>query len=130
MPPPFTALRTFRCACYPYLRPFNKHKLHPRSIKCVFLRYYLLSKGNLCLDLSTNTAYTACYALFNEDAFPFANKSDLITFHVPFLISVLDSKWFPNTSASTSSSYSTPASSSSTCTLSDSSLDCLCFGSS
>ena len=114
MPPPLTILRSFGCACYSYLRPYNKYKLQPRFVKCVFLGYSPLSKGNLCLDLSINTVYTTCYALFNEDVFPFANKFDLITSHVPFSTTILDSKWFPNTYASTSSSYSTPASSSST----------------
>ena len=125
MPPPLTALRIFGCAYYLYRRPYNKHKLLPRSVECVFLGYPPLSKGNLCLDLSTNTVYTACDALFNEDVFPFANKFDLITSHVSFSTAILDSKWYPNTSAYTSSSYSTPTSSSSTCTFSSSSLNCL-----
>jgi len=113
MPPPLIAFKTFGCACYLYLRPYNKYKLQPRSVECVS-RISSFVQGNLCLDLSINTVYTACYALFNEDVFPFANKFDLITSHVPFSTAILDSKWFPNTSASTSSSYSTLASSSST----------------
>ena len=43
--PPLSAPRTFDCAYYPYLRPYNKHKLQPRSVECVFLGYPLLSKG-------------------------------------------------------------------------------------
>ena len=30
-PPPLKALKAFGCACYPYLRPYTKHKLQPRS---------------------------------------------------------------------------------------------------
>ena len=56
--PPLSALRTFGCACYPYLRPYNKHKLQPRSVKCVFLRYPPLSKGYLCLE--QNIHYLLC----------------------------------------------------------------------
>ena len=97
MSPFLTAFRTFGSACYPYLRPYNKQKLQPRSMECVFLGYPPLSKGYLCLDLNTNSVYIVCYALFNEDVFPFKHKSDLITSHVPFSIAILDSKWFPNT---------------------------------
>ena len=60
-----SALKTFGCACYPYVKPYNKHKLQPRSVKCVFLGYPPLSKGYLCLDPTTNKVYTTCYALFN-----------------------------------------------------------------
>ena len=114
MSPPLIAFRTFGCACYPYLRPYNKHKLQLRSMECLFLGYPPLSK--LCLDPTTNTVYIVCYAVFNEDFFPFVQKYDLITSQVPFSTAILDSNWFPNSSIpSTSSSLST----------SNSSLDCL-----
>ena len=63
--PTLSALKTFGCACYPYVKPYNKHKLQPRLVKCVFLGYPPLSKGYLCLDPTTNKVYTTCYALFN-----------------------------------------------------------------
>ena len=63
---PLSALKTFDCACYPYLIPYNKQKLQPRSVECVFLGYPPLSKGYLCLDPTTNKIYTVCYALVNE----------------------------------------------------------------
>lgn len=102
MSPPFAALKTFGYACYPYLRPYNKHKLKPRSVECVFLGYPPLSKGYLCLDTTTNTIYTVYYALFKEDVLPFSHKSDLIISHVPFSTPVLNSNWFPNSSIPTS----------------------------
>ena len=35
--PRYSDLRTFGCACYPYLRPYEKHKLAFRSKQCIFL---------------------------------------------------------------------------------------------
>lgn len=37
--PDYPALRTFGCACWPHLRPYNNHKLQFRSKQCVFLGY-------------------------------------------------------------------------------------------
>uniref|UniRef100_A0A2N9HPA0 Integrase catalytic domain-containing protein n=1 Tax=Fagus sylvatica TaxID=28930 RepID=A0A2N9HPA0_FAGSY len=36
--PNYASLRTFGCLCYPLMRPYNSHKLQPRSVECVFLR--------------------------------------------------------------------------------------------
>lgn len=41
----YTALRTFGCACWPHLRPYNNHKLQFRSKQCVFLGYSSMHKG-------------------------------------------------------------------------------------
>lgn len=116
MYPLLTALRTVGCACYPYLRPYNKHKLQPKSMECVLLGYPPLSKGYLCLDPTTNTVYIVCYTVFHEDVFPFSRKPNLITSQVPFSSAIFDSNWFPSPFvSSTSSSPST----------SNSSLDCI-----
>ena len=37
--PSYTSLRTFGCTCYPYLRPYENHKLSFRSKQCIFLGY-------------------------------------------------------------------------------------------
>lgn len=37
--PDYLFLRTFGCACWPHLRPYNSRKLEFRSQKCVFLGY-------------------------------------------------------------------------------------------
>ena len=90
---------------------YNKHKLQPRSVECVFLGYPPLSKGYLCLDPTTNTVYATCYALFDENVFPFAQKSGLTNPHIPFSNSSIDSAWFLSTSPptdSTSASSSSP----------------------
>lgn len=43
--PEYSNLRVFGCACYPLLRPYNKHKLEFRSKKCIFLGYNSNHKG-------------------------------------------------------------------------------------
>ena len=91
-PPPLHALKAFGCACYSFLRPFNKNKLQPRSKPCVFLGYPPLSKGYICLDPTSNKFYIACHVLFNETFFPFAHDSHLTNPHIPFFSSL--STWF------------------------------------
>ena len=101
--PPLSALRTFGCACYPYLRTYNKNKLQPRFVECVFLEYPPLSKGYMCLDPTTNKIYTTCYALFNESVFPFVDRSNLSNSNVPFSSTISESDWFSVNSPSPSS---------------------------
>uniref|UniRef100_A0A2N9GMZ0 Integrase catalytic domain-containing protein n=1 Tax=Fagus sylvatica TaxID=28930 RepID=A0A2N9GMZ0_FAGSY len=49
-PPDIQYLRTFGCQCFPLLTPYTAHKLHPKTISCVFLGYPTNTKGYLCLD--------------------------------------------------------------------------------
>jgi histone deacetylase 1/2 len=46
--PDYTFLRTFGCACWPHLRPYNTRKLQFRSKQCVFLGYSNMHKGFKC----------------------------------------------------------------------------------
>ena len=108
--PSLSALKTFGCACYPYLRPYNKHKLQPRSVECVFLGYPPLSKGYLCLEPTTKIVYTTCYALFDENIFPFAQKSGLTNPHIPFSNSSIDFAWFLSKSPPTDSTFASSSS--------------------
>jgi hypothetical protein len=70
--PNFSFLRVFGCACWPNLRPYNKHKLQFRSKKCVFLGYSTLHKGYKCLDTSSGCVYISRDVVFDESVFPFA----------------------------------------------------------
>jgi transposase InsO family protein len=68
-PPDLTHLKTFGCVCFPYLRPYNTHKLQPRTTPCLFLGYPPHSKGYICLDPKTNRTYISRHVLFNESEF-------------------------------------------------------------
>ena len=70
--PDLTQLKVFGCACYPNLRPYNTHKLEPKTRECVFIGYPSNSKGYLCLDHHTNRVYISRHVYFNETKFPFS----------------------------------------------------------
>ena len=106
-PPPVHALKSFRCACYPLLRPFNKNKLQPRYKPYVFLSYPPLSKGYICLDPTSNKIYIACHFPFNETLFPFANDSHFTNPHIPFSSSLSD--WFPYSLSPINTSMPSPS---------------------
>jgi len=46
--PDYNFLRTFGCACWPYLHPYNRHKLDFRSKNCIFIGY-IGYRGYKCL---------------------------------------------------------------------------------
>jgi histone deacetylase 1/2 len=70
--PDYTSLRVFGCACYPNLRPYNRHKLEFRSKQCVFLGYSNLHKGFKCLEISSGRVYISRDVVFDENEFPFS----------------------------------------------------------
>ena len=69
--PNYAGMRTFGCACWPNLRPFNTHKLQFRSKQCVFLGYSNLHKGFKCLDVAEGHVYISRDVVFDETIFPF-----------------------------------------------------------
>lgn len=48
----YSSFRVFGCACWPNLRPYNKHKLHFWSKWCAFLGFSNMHKGFKYLDIS------------------------------------------------------------------------------
>lgn len=73
-PPNYTMLRIFGCACWPHLRPYNRHKLSFRSKPCVFLGYSSLHKGYKCLDMESGRVYVSRDVIFDELIFPFSTN--------------------------------------------------------
>jgi hypothetical protein len=70
--PDYSFLRTFGCACWPNLRPFNNKKLSLRSKQCVFLGYSNLHNGFKCLDPSVGRVYISRDVVFDEQVYPFS----------------------------------------------------------
>ena len=70
--PDYCFLRTFGCLCYPFLRPYNTHKLDFRYLPCVFLGYSVAHKGYLCFHKPTSRIYISRHVVFNEDVFPYS----------------------------------------------------------
>jgi len=71
--PDYLTLRTFGCACWPNLRPYNSRKLQFRSKQCVFLGYSNMHKGFKCLDISEGRVYISRDVVFDENVYPFAD---------------------------------------------------------
>jgi hypothetical protein len=70
--PNYSGLRTFGCACWPNLRPFNTHKLQFRSKQCVFLGYNTLHKEFKCLNVAEGRVYVSHDVVFDETVYPFS----------------------------------------------------------
>ena len=70
--PEYSSLRIFGCACWPNLRPYNRHKLELRSKQCAFLGYSNLHKGYKCLDIQSGRVYISSDVIFDEGVFPFS----------------------------------------------------------
>jgi hypothetical protein len=71
-PPNYEFLRSFGCAFWPNLCPYNSHKLQFCSKQCTFLGYSSLHKGYRCLDLSTDKIYISRDIVFDEQVFLFS----------------------------------------------------------
>ena len=68
--PDYNSLKVFGCACFPFLRPYNKHKFDFHTSKCFFLGYSDSHKGFKCLHPS-GRLYIFRYVTFNEHEFPY-----------------------------------------------------------
>lgn len=71
--PVYTALRVFGYKCFPSLRPYMQHKLDPKSLVFVFLRYNEKYKGYWCYYPPTGRVFIIRHVLFDENSFPFGD---------------------------------------------------------
>ena len=69
--PDYNFLCAFGCACWPYLRPYNRHKMDFRSKTCIFIRYSVGHRGYKCLDVSTRKIFVSHHVVFNESLYPY-----------------------------------------------------------
>lgn len=76
--PDYKSLRTFGCACFPFIRPYNQHKLQFRSIECVYLGPSPRHKGHKCLS-SEGRIYISKDVLFDETSFPYTKLFPSLT---------------------------------------------------
>jgi len=77
--PNYSFLRTFGCLCFPFLRPYNAHKLNFHSTPCVFLRYNSCHLGYRCLDLFSHRVYISRRDRFHKQSFPFLETAHVST---------------------------------------------------
>lgn len=76
--PTYDHLRVFGCCCYPYLQPYNHHKLEFYSEPCMFLGDNSQHKGYQCLA-SNSRIFVSQHVVFDESRFLFPEKN----LHVP-----------------------------------------------
>jgi len=63
----------FWCLCFPFLRPYNNHKLDFRSSPCVFFVYSSSHLSYRCFDIASHRIYISRHVRFHEHVFPFDN---------------------------------------------------------
>ena len=71
--PDYSQIKVFGCKCFPYLRPYNKHKFDFHTFKCVFLGVSLTHKGYVCMSQSGRIYISAASVRFNENSLPLSN---------------------------------------------------------
>lgn len=69
--PEYEHLRVFGCACYPNTSATQPHKLHARSIRCIFLGYPPDFRGYRCFDPTTGKVHISRHVTFDEHVFPY-----------------------------------------------------------
>jgi hypothetical protein len=73
MKPDYNRMHSFGCLCYPWLRPYTKNKLQPRSQPCIFLGYSMSQHAFYCLEPLSNKIYVSRHVNFVEHSFPYSS---------------------------------------------------------
>ena len=106
--PDYHSLKVFGCVCYPYLRPYNPHKLHFHTSPCLFLSYSSCHKGYKCLHPS-GRLYISPSVTFDETRFLY-----LELFHLPTPTSLSSTNTNPSAHFPSPSLFSFPSQTTST----------------
>lgn len=64
--PNYLKLRTFGCVCYPWLKPYTRHKLQDWSVKCAFFGYSATQSAYFCYDIEDACLYVSRHVQFDE----------------------------------------------------------------
>ena len=81
--PNYRKLHIFGCACYPWLKPYNRHKHQDRSIQCVFFGYSATQSAFLCYDRSNDRLFVSRHVQFDEHMFPYSDRNESPTSSKP-----------------------------------------------
>lgn len=68
--PDYKILRSFGCACFPFIGPYTTGKLSFRTILRVFIGYGRNQKGYKCYDPAAQRIYMSRHVVFYETVFP------------------------------------------------------------
>ncbi|CAN0886875.1 Retrovirus-related Pol polyprotein from transposon TNT 1-94 [Linum grandiflorum] len=83
--PDYSFLRVFGCVCYVLLPKKDRHKLDPKTTKCVFVGYSSQHKGYLCYDPNTRRMRISCHVVFLEQVMYYSPGKDSSPTSLDFL---------------------------------------------
>ena len=92
--PSYDQLRVFGSSCYTHRQSRDKDKFGHRSRSCVFVGYPFGKKGWKVYDLEKEEFLVSRDVVFQENVFPFAEKSNPV--ENPPMASCFDSDWIVN----------------------------------
>jgi len=78
--PNYSKLRIFCCLCFPWLHPYNNHKLEPGSRSYIFLGYSPTQNAYKCFDPFTIRIFISRHVVFDESVFPSLSTAQPSTF--------------------------------------------------
>jgi len=78
-----TRLHFFGCLCFPWLRPYNSNKLHPKYQPCIFVVYSPSWYAYRCLDPITNKIYTSRHVVLYDNYFQYLSLIKSIPIYKP-----------------------------------------------